>query len=1129
MLKASVGKTKGMEKALFLSQGSVAVFAGCKKKQPGKTSSKKRTLTQSFIIMKLILLLTTAACLQASAIGYSQTISLSFKNTSLEKVFIEIEKQSGYSFVYTREELGKTIPVTIEVKDATLNEVLELCFRKQPITYNITDKYIIVKEREEAKQSIFLVTDIRGKVINEKGEAVAGATVKVKGSSIITITNNEGEFLLNGIEPTAILIITGAELEAQEIKVNNRSFVTVRVNTKVNDLDQVVIMAYGETTKRLNTGNISKVTGNEISKQPVANPLAALQGRVPGLIITQSSGYAGSTYQIQIRGQNSLLQGSQPLFVIDGVPFATGNNSLNQINNAIVISPFYTVNPSDIESIEILKDADATAIYGSRGANGVILITTKNGKEGKTKVELTQYYGINKVTRTMNMLNTQQYAAMRNEAQINDGVPATATNSADIMVWDTTRYTDFKRKFIGGTANTSDIGLSISGGSSNTRFRLGGGFHRETTVLPTDLADTRSSVDLSINHNSTDKKLQLNLKTFYSAIQNNLPYRDLTSTINAPPNMKLYDSAGKLNWEEGGITYRSLQIAAVDANPLAILETSYRGEFQNLTSNLLIGYKLSGDLNLKTSLGYNLVLSDEVRIHPSKSIDPFSSQLPYSYFANRTRKSWIIEPQIEYIKQAGKGKLTILAGTTWQENTAKGISADASNYTSDLTLNSISGAGTVITKNSYSQYRYSALFGRVHYNWKTTYIINLSGRRDGSSRFGPKSRFSNFGAAGVAWIFSNESFIKKVIPVMSFGKFRGSYGITGNDQIPDYLFIDTWNTGSVTYQQSPILLPSALFNPNLAWEANNKLEVAFDLGFFKDRILFSASWFRNRSGNQLINYALPIQTGFTSIAKNFEALIQNKGIEVSMQSKNILTSQLQWNTFITISFIKNKLLKFPGLETSTYANNYVIGQPLSVRKLYHYTEVDPLTGVYQYTDVDNSGTYNSTDRFLLKNTDPIFYGGFQNSISYKGFQADIFLEFRKQTGINYLGGLRIPGYRYFNQPIIVLERWQKPGDITSIQRFTANTNTQAYKNGSNLDLSDVAFSDASYIRCKNISISYDLPVIKLGKLKISLARIFLHCQNVFTITKYTGSDPETQNINALPPMRTITGGIQLVF
>lgn len=1100
-------------------------------------------LTKTLRIMKLTAVILLSACLTASANGHSQNVTLTLKDAPLEKVFTEIRKQTGYDFVYKTNVLEQARKVNVSVQNASLQQVLDLCFKGQPLTYKIFQNFIAVKSKDDptnGKENLPPPPiDVRGRVVNENGEPVAGASVKIKGTNIGTSTNENGEFTLNVPDPNMVLIITSVNIETLEIRINARTdLANISVKTAVKSLDETIVQAYGTTTRRLSTGNISKVSGEEISKQPVSNPLLALQGRIPGLNITQSSGLNGAAVKVQLRGQSSIIQGSEPLYIIDGIPYTAGNIRLNQIANStdeIGMSPFNLIDPNNIQSIEVLKDADATAIYGSRGASGVILITTKKGIPGKTNFNVNINTGISKVTRTMKMLNTSEYIQMRREAFLNDGLlpsadPFDPGYAPDIMVWDSTRYTDLKKLLIGGTAKTTDIRISLFGGNQNTQFLIGAGYQKQSTVFPTDLGDIKISSHFSLTHLSTNKNLTIQLSGSYLADENKLNVVDLTSFINLPPNIKLYDDQGKLNWQENGVLFNDVLFRQ---NPIAILNAVYNGKFKNLISNLQINYKVVKDLTARISLGYNSIQGIEKSAEPSTSIDPSSGNLPSANFSNRSQSSWIVEPQLEYVKSGKVGTLTTLFGTTWQENKSEGLSLQGFNYASDIALGSISGAGIARASNRFSQYRYTALFGRVTYNFDDRYILNISGRRDGSSRFGPNMRFSNFGAVGGAWILSSETFFEKYRKLFSFVKIRASYGVTGNDQIGDYNYLDTWTTVSNTYQGIPVTNPSALFNPDFSWERNKKLEFGLDLGLFKNRILFAAAFYQNKSNNQLINYTLPIQTGFTSVLKNMDALLQNSGIECQVTTRNIVSKNFSWTTSLNLSANRNKLLSFPGLATSSYSNTYFEGYAVTTRRLFNYMGTDPSTGLYQFEDVDRNGILDKNDRVNYKSIDPKYFGGISNTLQFKQFLVDVFFEFKKQQGYDYLSNnssVYTPGYGLVNHPVLVLNRWQNLGDVTNIQKFTATSSSVAFDNmNSYLPSSDANISEASFIRCKNISASYELPSKLANKIGLLKCMIYARGQNLFTVTKYKGADPETQNMFVLPPLKTIVLGLQLTF
>lgn len=990
--------------------------------------------------------------------------------------------------------------------------------------------------------------NLEGKVVRENGQPINGATVTaMQGLAKTTIeTADDGSFYLSNISPNTILFITHVGFETVKTGVNDRGQITIVLKEKAGNLDEVIVQGYGTTTKRLSTGNITTISSKEIETQPVSNPLAALEGRVPGVIISQTSGVAGSSFNVEIRGRTALDQGlskNDPLFVIDGVFFEPGNQPANQLRSAANdnfgnggLSPLNSINPADIQSIEILKDADATAIYGSRGANGVILITTKKSKAGATKITANAYSGASTPTRTLSMLNTRQYVQTRKEGFRNDGVtpgsnPSDPGYAPDIMLWDTTRYTDFKKLLIGNTAHTTDAQLSLSGGNQLTQFLLSGGYHKETNVFSNSLSDTRASAYFSINHSSENKKLAVTFSGGYSNDKNRLIATDLTRFINLPPDLKLYNADGSLSWNEDGVSYYTVNNIT---NPLSVLLKNNTSVIENLYSNLLLSYKVLSSLTFKASLSYNTFKNNETSLIPSTAIDPYVSAYvtPSASFANSSINSWIIEPQLNYVKKISQGKLDILIGATLQEKSYNGIETDASLFSNDLLLNNPAAAGQVTAQASQTLYHYEAVFGRIGYNLKDKYLLNATFRRDGSSRFGPGRQFANFGAIGAGWIFSDESFFKEKLHFLSFGKLRTSYGITGNDQIGDYTFRNLWTNNGNTYQGMPTLVPAKLYNSDLAWENNKKLEAAIELGIFKNKLFLSTSYYRNRSDNQLINYPLPTQTGSQNVVANLPALVQNSGLELVVTSKNITSAKFRWTTSLNLTIPHNKLISFPGLASTSYNGLYVVGKPLSVINSYKYLGVDPSSGIYTFADLNKDGDFTPADYQVSGNLAPRFYGGLINSVSYHNFQLEFLFEFKKQTGKNYLYQFfnNFPGF-ISNQPEIVLNRWQKPGDIAEVQQFIGSFTNFPAIIASNVLLpnSDAVYSDASFIRLKNISLAYNIPGDILRRMKISGIKAYINAQNLLTITKYKGLDPETQNMYVLPPMKTIAAGIQLTF
>lgn len=1134
----------------------VQVFAWAKPKltiafAPGKSGSGKQILR----IMKLTAIILLTACLQASAVGgYSQKITLSVKEAPLEQVLKSIEKQSGFYFNYMHEMVKQAQPVTMQVKDASLEEVLVFCFKGQPLDYTVvsTDKLIIIKEKkqlsfsETEKQGQDPPIEVRGVITDENGAPAHGVNVMVKGTSKGTTTNLNGEFILKDVSENAVLLITSVGYDRQEVLVKNKEFISLQLKVAVGNLDELQVIAYGATSKRFSTGHVSTVKAVDIEKQPVQNPLLALQGRVSGIFITQTNGIPGGGVTVRIQGRNSISLGLDPLYIIDGVPYFSQLPATNAGDDLLgtsggmaqsnsVGNPLSYINPNDIESIEILKDADATAIYGSRAANGAVLITTKKGKAGQMKCDVNLTYGWGEVGHKWGLLNSRQYLDMRYEALKNNGIDlSTQSNISsrfyDLKVWDTTRHTDWQEVLIGGTAKYINSSVSLSGGTPNIQYLVSGNYHKETTVFPGDFNDQKGSLHFNISSISSNRKLKMQFTGNYMHDHNRLLSTDLTQLAvqTEPVAPALYNEDGTLNWAPN-VVGNSTWI-----NPLAELYRKYNNKTMALVGNLFIGYQILPGLNIISSLGYTTLQTKDFSGVPLIYAKPESrsTSLRGAIYGNRDLTSWIFEPQIKYNKSIGKGKLEFLIGSTIQQNNSEAGSISALGFNSDEMLDNKSAATEITSNSQYIvQYKYNALFGRANYNFQDKYILNISYRRDGTSRFGPKNQFHNFGSLGFAWLFSEENFLKK-LDGLSFGKLRISYGTTGSDQIGDYSFMSLYNFLSVPglpYQNSIGIYATGLPNPNLAWEGTRKLQVGIDVGWLSDRILIGVTYSRNRSSNQLLGYTLPTITGNGGIARNFPALIQNTSWELTVSTINIKWRALSWISNLNFTVPRNKLLSFPNIESSTYASGFegvIVDQPLGVFKTFHYLGVDETTGRYLFEDKDGNPTFSASfpnDYVKLINTSPRYYGGIQNNIKYKGLELDFLFYFVKQQGrtYSYYNGTRFPGQfsaGTSNQPITVLDRWQKPGDVASVAKYSS---TSGYSHG------DHPYTDASFIRLKNLSLAYELPVKWQQSAYLKKLKFYIQGQNLLTITKWKGLDPETQNFSSLPPLRVFTVGLQV--
>lgn len=1103
---------------------------------------------QVVLTMQATAILLFAVCIQVSAAGYSQTVSFTGKDVPLKTVFAAVKKQTGYGVFYTSGEV-KTLEgatnVTLDVKNIDLNTFLQLCLRYQSLTYKIEGSTIFIQKKEfqpalQSDESQYDPTsEIKGHVTNNKGEPLNNANVIIKRTGRGTITDASGNFVLSGVNSEDILQISYIGYRMQSIPIKNRSNLIIILEVTTSDLDQVVVQAYGTTSQRLATGNIGTVSAEQIARQPVMNPLEALQGQVAGVVVTQTSGYASGGVNIEVRGRSTISPSfpSDPLYVVDGVPitildvsntatYATGSQGVltsGFSGPANGQSPFFSINPQDIESISILKDADATAIYGSRGANGVVIITTKKGKAGKTHFDIGIYSGISKASRTYKFLNTQQYVSMRKEALANDGLPIDINTAPDMVSWDTTRYTDWQNYAWGGLGKITDVQTSLSGGDARTTFRIGAGYRRQTDIITASGANQRSSVSFNISHKTLNQRLTFSLSGEYSIGSINTVFTPNVTSL--PPNAPaVFDSKGNLNY---------LAWAPLDNNfPFSNLKQSYISKTNFLNSSATISYDILNGLTAKIDAGYNNFLTNQDQAIPKSSLNPINNIPTGSLLEGiNTSHNFIFEPQIEFNGFIKKGKINILIGSSQQINATQGLFVQGYNYSNDALIRNINSAPDKFIQENGAEFKYAAIFSRINYNWENKYIININARRDGSSRFGPGRQFGNFGSIGLAWIFSEEKWAKKSMPFLSFGKLRGSYGTTGNDFISDYQFQSRWSFVNSIYNGSQSAVPLGHSDSLLQWEVNKKLELSLNLGFWDERLNLEVAWYRNRCNDQLVQFPTPAFTGFSYVTANSPANVQNKGWEFIINSKIIDNKNFKWKTRINIGINQNKLLFFPNLSQSPYAGQYIIGQSLNIIRLLHYSGVNPSTGEYIFEDKNKDGqiTYDfsarESDDSYIHNLSPKFDGGFTSDFIYKNWSLSLFFYFKKQIGHNAIASVQIPGL-IGNEPIEVMERWQKSGDIAPIARFTTNPIESDYNYQS---LSDGSVTDASFIRLQNLSLSYALPEDLVKKYGINNCKLYFRGENLFVYSKYKGTDPEVQNFYIIPKSMVLTAGFSITF
>jgi TonB-linked SusC/RagA family outer membrane protein len=991
--------------------------------------------------------------------SYAQTVTLNRKNASLQQILVDVYSQTKYYFYGSSDILKKSKKVTINVKNVPLRTALDICFKNQPVQYSLNAKIILVTERK------------------------------------------------------------AVPLEEDPV------FIAEAEDSTIRELDKVQIIGYGTITRRFNTGNVSSINAKTISMQHVTNPLLALQGRVPGLLITQANGLPGSAVNVQIRGKNSIGASNNPLYVVDGVPFTStpiqiigGPNGDGSSNYG---SPLNLINPGDIESVDILKDADATAIYGSRAANGVILITTKKAKNNELIIAVDVNKGFGKVTRLEPMLNMQQYLKVRRDGLKNGGLQIDETNAPDITLWDTTKYTDWQHWYMGRTSETTTANVSVTGGTDRSKVLLSASYHEETTVLPEQTKYKRSNIHFNYGYNSRNKRFGFSTNMFYTGDRNKLSGNVqgiLSQIITTPPDYPVYDDNGKYFW------YSNL------TNFVADMQSFYRSGGDNFNANGIIQYSFLENLIAKISIGYNRIGINEVRATPSYAKRPTTDPpTGSSVFGKQSIATFLIEPQLEYSTKIDDVKFDFFSGATLQKNLTDGKFRLVNNYENDNFLEDQNKGQTVFKDSLKINYRYISAFARVRFTWKGKYVVNGNLRRDGSSRFGPGRQFGNFFSIGGAWIFSNEKFISDKFRILSFGKLRASYGTTGNDGIADYGFLSTYS--NVTpYGNTNALSPTQPANREYQWELSKKFEVALEAGFLRDRIFFTLAHYQNRSSDQLLQYRLPSMTGFLSYQANLPAVVVNKGWEVDIHTVNVHSAKFKWTTQLNLTFPKNTLKSFPGINGSTYANQYVEGYALDNVQLLLVKNFNHQTGRISFVDVNNDGDINSLlssynnqkgDKVVVGKTMPDWYGGFSNTVNVGKLEFNMLITYVRQSGYNlkryhlYTGSMR-------NTWQELTSYWKYPGDMNSLPPPSAELIKELY----NYSSSNATFENSSYLRLKSISASYNMPIARSKELIF-----YIRAQNLVTITNYKGYDPETSSNLSLmvPPLRSIAVGVKVLF
>ena len=1075
-------------------------------------------------------------------------VTLHIKQQSVNNILSKVKEQTGLSPTYSgtaKRDFNKEADLI--AANEKVESVLEKLLTPRGYTFEISDWYIIITKgvpaaaarKISSTDSATAVRQLAGTVTDADGKPVAGANITVKGTKPKTITNTEGKFVLGRVRENDTLIVYMLGFELQEVATGRKSRVNITLHTVVSFLDETVVWGIGAASQRFTTGNISVIKAKDIVNQPISNPLLALQGRVPGLLIEQVTGLPGTGVKVQLQGQNSLSRGNDPLYIVDGIPFlprfpytlsaiqgGSGSNGVNVAGTeAGAGNPLDLINPADIDSITVLKDVNAVVIYGGRAANGAIVITTKRGAAKPFKIDITLENGWGMVTRKMQLLSTSQYLAMRATAYRNDGLPVPDRSTAhtqdnlDLTWYDPARYTDWQKVLIGGIAQYRNLYADVSGGKKNTHYQAGIGYRRQTTVFPGELGDRKGSLHVGFVQGSDSTKFKLTITGNYTRSNTALIADDFTrDAIALAPNAPaLYGQDGSLNWD----TLPNGD--AVWTNPLAYLSRQYHNIATNLLAGATAGYKLPYGFYFSGALGYNRLQANDELLQPLSYYAPKARVYEQNklQLATARMQTWSIEPQLNYHKEAGNGTYTATIGYSWQEQTAGRVATEGSGFERDEQVPDLSAASQRSTSSTDAYYRFSAIYGTLRRNWDNRYIVSLSIRQDHSSRIEKAARSHIFGSAAAAWIFLDKAAGRGSLPLLSFGKLKAGYCATGNDGV---LADDPYKYNTLLYRP---LLPQ--------WEQIRKLSLGMDLGALDDRLSVGINYYHNRSANQLLYNADPTAVGFPRSIRSYNALVQNRGWEFELHTAKIKIGECMWSADATLTIPQSKLLTFNGLENTPYVRDFVVGQPLNIVRAYASAGVDPETGLNRILDrngkILSPGVLGTPEDLVVNiRLAPRYYGGFHNRFTYRDLELDIAFQFVSQMGPLYNWGNQ-PGLfngiaNSGNQPVAVLNAWQKTGDITNIPKASSSLSDTTYASYINGVFSSAVYGDASYVRLKNLALSYTFH--KKGNHPADI-KVFVHAQNLFTFTGYKGLDPETKSAVSLPPLKVITLGINFTL
>lgn len=1100
----------------------------------------KMPFLRRFCNVKLLFLLMG---MLAMAGANAQEITFSEKNAPIKKVFNIIKQQSGFDFFYKGNAINN-IKVTASVNKASIDHVLSLILKDQPYSYVVTDKTVIIREKEkqpgnkkETPVTAPPVADstIKGVVTDGKGEPLAGVTIRLKGSPLATATAGDGSYILRVPEGKGVLEFSYIGYVTQVLPLGRQQVINIQLVNEDKSMGEVVIVGYGEVARKDLTGSVSSIKSDALENVPIVTIDQMLQGKAPGLQVSSISGQPGEGTTIRIRGGNSLSASNEPLYVIDGI-IAGDDFNANLLN------------PDDVASIDILKDASSTAIYGARGSNGVILITTKRGKTGKDKIALNAYTGFQELPKFIDMMNGREYAELVNEQLQSEGKPIFYTNL------DTVANTDWQREITRNKARQSNISAQISGGDQKSNYLLSANItDQEGIIMNSGFKRYQFRANLSRHVNKMlEVSSTMNIAT--SRTDNNpvslggLDY--YSSALGVAPSMPVYKPDGtfalKREYSSGNLNHPLAQATYV-SNPI---------RRNNVLGNLTLNFKPVAGLSIKSSFGSQLNFIKNNRYE--------SGQLPVAKANNgggvaRVSSSqeimYLIENTVSYNKQWKAHNLNALAGMTYQYAYTEAVNAGGSKYPTDvMEYNNLNGTDqtTFTIGSDLTDYAIVSYLGRVNYGYKSKYLVTLTGRVDGSSRFAANNKYAFFPAVAFAWRAIEEPFMKN-ITFLSNLKLRASYGRVGNQAIPSYGSLTTLAQSRYIFGANNNTLGyihSNYGNPNLKWETTGQYDLGIEVGFFRNRLNVEVDVYTKRTDNLLNNKQLAEQTGYSSLRTNIGS-IRNSGVEFLINSVNIRNTKFSWTSSFNIAANKNKVLDLGGVDyiltkNITYAGNVsrlTVGDPVGTfwGATYYGTRktLDPVKGAVGvnatprlgealYVDRKEDGVLSVDDYGVIGNSNPDFFGGFSNSFSYARFSLDFYVSFSSGNQImNIADAFYNSGDLLSNQYKTMVNRWSPKNPDSEIPTFSRNgyvPNTRWVYDG-------------SHLRLKSLTLAYNLPGRVIKARWIRNINLYISASNLFVLTSYPYYDPESNaygrdnvvrgfDATNYPQNRAFVGGIK---